>query len=277
MDSEIRIDDEFSEAGGTADAPKRKSIQSVEVGIRLLNVLADADRPLRLRDVAVLSGLSRSQAHRYLLSYVNTGMVYQLAEAGQYELGPLAIKVGLAALRRSEPVAVAGDVLLGLVEETGLTGMLIAWGQFGPTIIRLRTGRRHVAMSLQVGSVLPVLSSSAGRLFIAYLQEGIATEAIKEEWKHKGTKDAGGWKAQLKKCQYQVREDGYSSVDGTTILGLSAISVPVLDCEGQIALAMTLVGHETDGITERQDIIDALLAKGQNASHRLGYSEISET
>src|SRR3546814_7852931 len=46
-------------------------------------VPADAEGPQRLRDIAAVSELSRSQAHRYLLSYVNTGMVRQDSESGQ--------------------------------------------------------------------------------------------------------------------------------------------------------------------------------------------------
>src|SRR3546814_19122312 len=61
--SATQIDDEEA---------KRKSIQSVEIGVSVLKVLADAEGPQRLRDIAAVSGLSRSQAHRYLLSYVNT-------------------------------------------------------------------------------------------------------------------------------------------------------------------------------------------------------------
>src|SRR3546814_2090430 len=91
--SATQIDDEEA---------KRKSIQSVEIGVSVLKVLADAEGPQRLRDIAAVSGLSRSQAHRYLLSYANTGMVRQDSESGLYELGPLAITIGLAGLRRSE-------------------------------------------------------------------------------------------------------------------------------------------------------------------------------
>src|SRR3546814_12260594 len=99
--------------------------------------------------IAAVSGLSRSQAHRYLLSYVNTGMVRQDSESGLYELGPLAITIGLAGLRTLEPVRVGGEALVNITTRTGVTGQLLVWGAPGPTIIRVRPGRRFLAMTLQ--------------------------------------------------------------------------------------------------------------------------------
>src|SRR3546814_10507829 len=93
--SATQIDDEEA---------KRKSIQSVEIGVSVLKVLADAEGPQRLRDIAAVSGLSRSQAHRYLLSYVNPGMVRQASESGLSEPGPLPIPTGSAGLRTPQPV-----------------------------------------------------------------------------------------------------------------------------------------------------------------------------
>src|SRR3546814_17081038 len=72
--------------------------------------------------IAAVSGLSRSQAHRYLLSYVNTGMVRQDSESGLYELGPLAITIGLAGLRTLEPVRVGGEALVNITNRTGVNG-----------------------------------------------------------------------------------------------------------------------------------------------------------
>ena len=78
------------------DSP-RKAIQSVEIGVRVLRALMDCPRDgAHLREVAEKSGLSRSQAHRYLLSFVNTGVVEQqvgvavAVDVGGGKLGDLA-------------------------------------------------------------------------------------------------------------------------------------------------------------------------------------------
>ncbi|MFC3215417.1 helix-turn-helix domain-containing protein [Novosphingobium panipatense] len=91
---------------------RRKSIQSVEIGARvLLSLLKTDPGGSFLRDVAYHSGLSRSQAHRYLLAFVNAGMVEQDASSGRYSLGTLAVRLGLGAIATLDPVRSPQDTL----------------------------------------------------------------------------------------------------------------------------------------------------------------------
>ena len=69
-----------SESG--SQRSESKSIRSVEIGIRVLEALIASPKPLALKDVAERSDLSRSQAHRYLSAYVNTGLVKRNERAG---------------------------------------------------------------------------------------------------------------------------------------------------------------------------------------------------
>jgi len=56
---------------------ERAGIQSVEVGFTLLEVLAKADGPLMLRDLAASANMSAAKAHRYLVSFQRLGLVHQ--------------------------------------------------------------------------------------------------------------------------------------------------------------------------------------------------------
>ena len=254
-----------------AAGAKRKSIKSVEIGIGLLNVLAQAERALRLRDIALLSGLSASQTHRYLLSFVNTGMVCQDGESGLYELGPKAITLGFAALRTLEPVSVGGQALTNLANETGMAGQLLIWGAYGPTIVRICSGQRFLPTTLQVGSFVPPMITAAGRVFLAYLPEQIAADAARTEWYNAGRQSTDGWRAVLGEIRRRVRADGYASVADNTVPGISAISAPIFDSQGDIRLALTLFSHHMDRIGENADLIASLRREAEQASERLGY------
>ena len=72
--------------GGTAATPERKGIQSVEIGIGILETLSDSMVPLSLKDIAGSVGLPPSNVHRYLASFVRTSMVRQDIETGHYDL-----------------------------------------------------------------------------------------------------------------------------------------------------------------------------------------------
>src|SRR3546814_7771335 len=96
---------------------------------------------------------------------------------------------------------VCSSDLVNITTRTGVTGQLLVWGAHGPTIIRVRPGRRFLAMPLQVGSVVPTITSSAGRVFLAYLPEQVATDAARDEWRDAARQPANGWKALYSKCR----------------------------------------------------------------------------
>jgi len=77
---------------------ERAGIQSVEVGFGLLQALGEAAGPLMLRDLARAANMSAAKAHRYLVSFQRLQLVVQDAATTRYDLGPAALKLGLAAL-----------------------------------------------------------------------------------------------------------------------------------------------------------------------------------
>lgn len=81
-----------------ADSERRHGIQSVGIGLRVLDVLAAQDGAQPLGVIAAAADLSSSQAHRYLASLVTAGMARQDPASGRYDLGPAALRLGLGAL-----------------------------------------------------------------------------------------------------------------------------------------------------------------------------------
>src|SRR5262245_53536957 len=102
-------------AGRALDKPaavqRRRGIQSVGVGFRVLAALAADPEAAALGTIAKRAALSPSQAHRYLASLIASGMAVQNAASGRYELGPQAIQIGLAALARTDVFAEADPAI----------------------------------------------------------------------------------------------------------------------------------------------------------------------
>src|SRR5882757_11197006 len=82
----------------TQNGDVRRGIQSVEIGMRVIEALRAAGGPLVLKDVARAADLPTSNCHRYLVSFVRTGFVIQDAHSGRYDLGSRVVQAGLAAL-----------------------------------------------------------------------------------------------------------------------------------------------------------------------------------
>lgn len=238
----------------------RRGIQSVEIGLRLIDVLREAPGALSLKALATAAELPISNCHRYCASFVRAGYMQQDARSGRYDLGPHLLQAGLAALARTDAIAVATEALESLVDETGHTGQLAVWGDRGPTIIRWITGRAAVRTSVTVGATLPLLTSATGRVFLGFLPPR-QTAALAAHEAMAGGGDPAALAAQTLAL-------GMGHVAGDHIPGLSAVAAPVLDAFGEAAAVITLVGMR-DGIMPAA--AERLRDASAVASLRLGW------
>src|SRR5213595_3514043 len=136
-----------------AAVKERAGIQSVEVGFALLDVLSKAPGPLMLRDLAAAAGMNAAKAHRYLVSFQRLALVMQDAASTRYDLGPAALKLGLASLSRLDCVKLARQRLQPLMEQIGQTLALGVWGNQGPTIVHWEESPQAITVNLRLGDV----------------------------------------------------------------------------------------------------------------------------
>ncbi|MFN3571702.1 MAG: IclR family transcriptional regulator, partial [Polaromonas sp.] len=152
-------------------ATQRAGIQSVEVGFSLLQVLGTSPGPLMLRDLAAAAGMSAAKAHRYLVSFQRLQLVTQDPATTRYDLGPAALKLGLASLSRLDSVKLARQRMAPLMEQIGQTLALAVWGNQGPTIVHWEESPQAITVNLRLGDVMPLLSSATGLCFSAFMAQ----------------------------------------------------------------------------------------------------------
>ncbi len=252
----------------TENGSQRKSIQSVEIGARVLLALLKADPGGSfLRDVASSSGLSRSQAHRYLLAFVNTGMVEQNASSGRYSLGTLAVRLGLAAMARLDPVRIATGYLEYLLDELKTTGLLSVWGDYGPTVIRWIDGGIPLFTSMHVGSTLPLQGSSTGTLFLTYCPPAQTRDRVERERAEGIVVDDGELSEQIE----AARKLGYARTYGSVVPGLAAVSVPIFDSQHRLVVTMSVLARSQDKTYFSKAKIGRILERARQASEAIGW------
>jgi hypothetical protein len=154
-------------AGRPMEKPRR-GIQSIEIGTQLLVALGRHVAPMALRDLGKSAGIPVGKAHPYLVSFLKVGFVVQ-DSAGRYELGPLALQLGLAKLQRLDPIKEASPLIEALASETEQSIAVAVWGNFGPTVVRLEEPIHPLHVNLRTGTVMSLAYTATGRLFAAYL------------------------------------------------------------------------------------------------------------
>lgn len=215
---------------------RSRSVQSVEIAVRLLAALAQAGRPLMLSELSTAMRMAPAKVHRYMASFVETGMV-EHRRSGTYDLGPQAAAIGIAAVARVDVVNHAADALPALVDRTGTTAMLSVWGSGGPTVVRWERADPPLVTALGVGSVLPLMRSATGQAFLAWLPERLVAKRARAEG---GPTDA----AELAGLRARLRSQHVTQAEQSFIPGLYALAAPVLDMQGQAAAVVTLIGTD---------------------------------
>jgi DNA-binding IclR family transcriptional regulator len=224
---------------------ERAGIQSVEVGFALLQVLSQAPGPLMLRDLAAAAGMSAAKAHRYLVSFQRLQLVVQDGSSTRYDLGPAALKLGLASLSRLDAVKLARERIGGLMEQIGHTLALAVWGNHGPTVVHWEESPQAVTVNLRLGDVMPLLSSATGRCFAAWLSRDAITPLLKEEIaraQKQGRADVPASLADARAMLDEVRRRGVARVVDTLLPGIVGFCAPVFDSDGHIALGIVALG-----------------------------------
>lgn len=235
---------------------RSNGVQSVEVGLALFRVLLAQERAVSLSDLARAANMHRAKAHRYLASLSHAGWVSQHEASGHYDLGPAVRDMALAWLGRQDPLRLAGVEAQSLSQALGETCFIAIWGSGGATAIRVFQPPRSVAIGVTEGAVFDPISSATGRVFAA--------------WREPEGKLAHAQEA----LSAQIRCLGVACVVGDHVQGINAVSAPVLDAQGHLALAITVVGPASSlDATVDSPAAQALLLASRRLSADLGYLE----
>jgi DNA-binding IclR family transcriptional regulator len=231
---------------------------------------------MMLRDLASSAGMPAAKAHPYLVSFMRLGLVEQDRASGRYELGPFALQLGLASMRRLDPVRIATDAIRELVLRIGQTVSLSVWGNHGPTVVRIEEGGGAVHVNMRVGSVMSLLGTATGRVFAAFLppkmienfaQSGVGRASVGDEAVRQMSRK------QIEAAVAEVREKGLARAVERPIPGVNAFSAPVFDHAGSIALAITAIGPSGAFDADwNSPIAKELLECTGTVSMRLGFS-----
>lgn len=219
---------------------RHRGVRSVEVSVSILSALARHDGPMSLNEIAREVGMPPAKAHRYLASFIETGMVHH-RRSGTYDLGPLAAEIGLAAMTRADLINRVAEDLEDLVERTGRTAQLSVWGSHGPTIIRWERSAHALITNLGLGSTLPLLSSATGRVFLAFTPPRVTRPLLTEELRRR---PAPPDEERIAGLIAEVRAQGVAGADQSFIPGLFALAAPVLNWQREAEAVVTLVSTE---------------------------------
>ncbi|OAJ52154.1 IclR family transcriptional regulator [Paraburkholderia ginsengiterrae] len=261
-------------AGGreTAEGGKtQRGIQSVEVGGRVLLALAQARAPLALSDLATAAQIAPGQAHAYLVSLSRLGLIKRDELTGRYEPGPLSLRLGLLHLENQPAFRAAVPRVAALAEAIGFSVAICIAGAQGPTIVRYEHAGFPLHVNLHVGTVMSLPGTSTGRVCCAFLPRDV----VDGMWANQSGGSSRVMTAPEASAEFDatldaIRARGLECSVDVPSPGISSLCAPVLDSDGRLTLALTVIGS-TGAIDVAVDgsIARALLATAHDIGAEL--------
>ncbi len=232
---------------GSKNSTSRLSIQSVEIGARVLFTLAQFSKATSLTELSRKLGQDPGNVRRYLVSLVNSGLVVQNSRQ-KYDLGPACVRLGALAMARIPYIEIAREEARRLSDTTDCTVVILVWGSNGPVIIDQKESTQAISLVGRIGSTLSPVYSVSGRVFLAYRGVKEAKKLFDQELRRS---QRGTSKSQHKNISFNafkeilddIRSRGMGRVQGDYTPGLDALGVPAMDADDRVQVVLTLIGQ----------------------------------
>lgn len=226
----------------TPDSPRAAGSQTLDRGLRALEVLAEASGPISIARLAEELGVHRSSAYRVLRTLEDHRFVLR-DDAGMVKLGPRLATLGRSAASSLQQAALPelGD-LANRFGFTTFIAMLDA--NEAITLLSIEPTHGHANVAQRPGVRHPITRGAPG----------YSIEASLSQREHQTL--YGG--RPMSETALEVRARGYSLSQDEVIPGLTSVAVPLrVAGEPPAALAVVCIGLPDDLESLTQDLREA--------------------
>jgi IclR family transcriptional regulator, pca regulon regulatory protein len=250
-----------AESPESAERPGYR-VEALAKGLRILS-LFDEQRPSwRVSDLATAAGLPMPTVYRVVMTLASEGYLDHLPN-GEYRPGVRTLTLGTAALRSIDFVGIATPKLTELGQRTGETvNLAVLTGDRVLYLVRLRNSDL-VTANIQVGSTLPAVYTSIGKLLLAYLDEADLKARITDaSFSANAGPNAKVSLDELREELRTIRDQGWSMQDEELAYGLRSVAGPITSPDGRVVAGVNLAVQARDWSTQRiiRELRPAVLA-----------------
>lgn len=242
---------------------KQTTIQSIQVGMRIIDLLVASGEPLRLADIQERTGITKSNLYKYLNTFTELEILYKDKHNGHYQLGSKLIEYGVAAIGQEDVITRALPYLREISQHLDCTVLLTTWTYNGPIISKIWNPGNAYNIGAQLGSLLPPLSST-GKIFESFLDG-----ATSKDWVKAMGKEGKG--NQLDEIN-RVKREKIAFASEPLIPTVSSMSIPVFNYNRELLAAITVVGFSSAIPNDvADDKSQHVIKVGEEISAQFGY------
>lgn len=250
---------------------KQQQSSIVSKCAEILDVLAQARRPLTFTEVVEKTGFVKSSAHRVLAVMQGEGLVEKDTTLKAYGLGPKLAYWAQTAWQKTDLQEAAGPELEAFCEKSGFNLALSI--RDADKVLYLRTlNSTRVRYASRAGDRAPLHSTAAGKVLLAYMNEGPRERLLGELQYERMTENSITSPDILRRELKLTRLRGYGASDREEFLQVVGVAAPVFDSDKSV-LAVVSVWCLTEqaelGRLER--LVPDLLEMTRRISSQMGH------
>ena len=209
-------------------------------GLGLLEVLAHADRPLGVTELAHRIGIGKSNVHRLLQALVELGYVRRDGDAGSYAASIRLWELGSAVLANLDLKRAAQSWMDWLLDRTRETVHLSVLDGDEVVYVHKLDSLEPVRAYTQIGGRAPAHCVATGKAMLAWTGEP-QLEALSRRLRAASPRTITD-PAEFVREMERVRQSGFAVNRGEWRESVGGVAAPVRDPSGRVVAAVGLSG-----------------------------------
>jgi DNA-binding IclR family transcriptional regulator len=245
----------------------RKSDVSKTVlkALRMLDLIAQADRPVTRRELTELAELDRSTASRLLATLESTGIVWCDPNTARYSVGIKVVSWAGAFLRGTDLRRLAAPLLRELRDDSGETATLHIVTGLDRVCIDGAESPEMIRRVVLLGERVPLYRGTTSKVILAHLDPTAVAQVMERAYADPTTS------AELLGAHVAAaRRNGYLSLSDDRVAGVASISAPIFEA-AEVVGAFTVAGPSNRWSSDRREVFaETLVGIANRVSTSLG-------
>ena len=219
----------------------RQMVRALARGLEVLRCFKPGDRFLGNQEIAVRTGLPKPTISRLTHTLTNLGYLHYSDKFGKYYLGSAVLSLGYSMLANLDIRQIARPAMHDLAEYAQASVALGVQDRLNMIYIEAYRSSSTVTLTLDVGSQLPIATTSMGRALLCALPER-ERESLMEKMR---IRDEVRWpktKAGIEQALKDYEEKGFCFSLGDWKKDVHGVAAPLIPSDGSRILVFSCAG-----------------------------------
>lgn len=246
--------------------------------VRLMAVLAEADGPLSIAEIAARLGVPRPTAHRLVNLLREEGMVEADPVSRRYQPGAEFLRLGSMVAHRHPLSELAAPVMRELVRRSGETCLL---GLYLPSTHQMmfaaqEASQHALGYQVELMQPIPVVWGASGRAILGFLPDVEVEAAVARADPSPATGEPPPTLSALRREIAAIRQRGYSYTCAQKIPQSRGIAAPILGADGIARGSLCLTVPEIRFDEAKLDgLVELIIGHTAQLSALLGHRPVA--